>query len=77
MHSAWSFIECTGHDVAKTDVKILEKGVMDQQKRLFLEAWHSISDKESVNVHVEFPSCYLPLLKTIDTKDGQYKSNSD
>ena len=66
-----------GHDVAKTDAKILEKGVMDQQKRLFLEACHSISDKVSVNVHVEFPSCYLPLLKTIDTKDGQYKSNSD
>ena len=69
--------ECTGHDVAKTDVKILEKGVMDQQKRLFLEAWHSILYMESVNVHVEFHSCYLPLLKTIDTKDGQYKSNSD
>ena len=68
--------ETTGHDVAKTDAKILEKGVMDQQKRLFLKAWHSISDKESVNVHVEFPSCYLPLLKAIDTKDGQYKSNS-
>ena len=69
--------ESTGHDVAKTDVKILEKGVMDQQKRLFLEAWHSVSDKESVNVHVEFPSCYLPLLKTIDIENGQYKGNSD
>ena len=69
--------ESTGHDVAKTDVKILEKGVMDQQKRLFLEAWHSLSDKESVNVHVEFPSCYLPLLKTIDIENGQYKGNSD
>ena len=66
--------ESTGHDVAKTDVK---KGVMDQQKRLFLEAWHSVSDKESVNVHVEFPSCYLPLLKTIDIENGQYKGNSD
>ena len=37
----------------------------------------ALLDKESVNVHVEFPSCYLPLLKTIDTEDGQYKSNSD
>ena len=55
--------EGTGHDVAKADVKILEKGVMNQQKRVFLEAWHSVSDKESVNVDVEFLSCQLPLVK--------------
>ena len=34
--------ESTGHDVAKTDVKTLEKGVMDQQKRLFLEAYGTV-----------------------------------
>ena len=42
--------EGTEHDVAKADVKIL--GV-----------WHSVLDKESFNVDVDFPSCYLPLVK--------------
>ena len=55
--------EGTEHDLAKADVKILEKGVMNQQKSVFLEVWHSVLDKKSFNVDVEFPSCYLPLVK--------------
>ena len=56
------------HDVAKTDVKILEKGVKNYEKRLFLEAWHSLLDKDSLNKHKDFPNCYLPLLK--DNRSG-------
>ena len=36
--------ETTGHDVHSDDVHILEKGVMNYHKRLFLESFHSCND---------------------------------
>ena len=38
-------VETTGHEVRSTDVEILERGVISHQKRLFLEAIHSVRTK--------------------------------
>ena len=48
-----------------TDVEILERGVINHQKRLFLEAVHSVKTKDSVNEHIELPSAYLPLITSL------------
>ena len=57
--------ETTGHEVRSTDVEILERGVINHQKRLFLEAVHSVKTKDSVNEHIELPSAYLPLITSL------------
>jgi hypothetical protein len=44
--------ERTGHEVAKTEVNILEKGIKNCDKRRFLEALHSVLDKNAVNQHI-------------------------
>ena len=41
--------EITGYDVTSTDVEVLERGVTNYRKRIFLEASHSVLDEESVN----------------------------
>ena len=38
-------VETTGNEVRSTDVEILERGVISHQKRLFLEAIHSVRAK--------------------------------
>ena len=54
--------EITGHEVRSTDVEILERGVNNHQKRLFLEAIHSVRTKDSVNEHIELPqSCIFTV----------------
>ena len=63
--------EITGHEVRSTDVEILERGMNNHQKRLFLEAIHSVRTKDSVNEHIEFPHVYLPLIISLGTQiDG-------
>ena len=57
--------ETTGYEVRSTDVEILERGVINHQKRLFLEAVHSVKTKDSVNEHIELPSAYLPLITSL------------
>ena len=47
--------ETTGHEVRSTDVEILERAVINHQKRLFLEAVHSVKTKDSVNEHTVLP----------------------
>ena len=49
--------ETTGHDVHSDDVHILENGVMNYHKRLFLESFHSCNDNDSRNEHKHFPKC--------------------
>jgi hypothetical protein len=56
----------TGHEVAKTDVNILEKGIKNYDKRRFLYALHSVLDKNAVNKHIAFQVSYLPLLESIE-----------
>ena len=65
--------EQTGHEVAKTDVNILEKGIKNYDKRRFLEALHSVLDKNAVNEHIEFPVSYLPLLESIESNGIRHK----
>ena len=65
--------ERTGHEVAKTDVNILEKGIKNYDKRRLLEALHSVLDKNAVNEHIEFPVSYLPLLKSIESNGIRHK----
>ncbi len=55
--------ETTGHDVQSDDVLILEKGVMNYHKRLFLQSSHSCNDNASMNEHRHFPRVYIPFLK--------------
>ena len=63
--------ESTGHEVRSTDVKILERGVNNHQKRLFLDAIHLVRTKNSVNEHIELSYVYLPLITSLGTqKDG-------
>jgi hypothetical protein len=68
--------ESTGHDAAKSDAVILEKGVTNYRQRIFLEALHSVINKDTVNEHAEFPSCYLPLINSIKQNSRHYKNNS-
>ena len=67
-HAEW-----TGHEVAKTDVNILGKGIKNYDKRRFLEALHSVLDKNAVNEHIEFPVSYLPLLESIESNGIRHK----
>ena len=60
--------EITGHDAVKTNVTILEKDIKNHEQRLFLEAWHSIMNKDTVNEHIEFPTCYLTFTKRSQTE---------
>ena len=55
--------ETTGHDVHSDDVHILEKGVMNYYKRLFLESFHSCKNNDSRNEHKHFPKVYIPFVK--------------
>ena len=41
------YAEITGHEVRSTDVETSERGVNNPQKRLFLEAIHSVRTKDS------------------------------
>ena len=65
--------ERTGREVAKTDVNILEKCIKNYDKRRFLEALHSVLDKNAVNEHIEFPVSYLPLLESIELNGIRHK----
>jgi hypothetical protein len=55
---------------------ILEKGVTNYTQSIFLEPLHSVINKDTVNEHAEFPSCYLPLIKSIKQNSRHYKNNS-
>ena len=66
--------EKTGHDVTSTDVEVLERGVTNYHKRIFLEALHSVLNEDSVNEHAELPRPYLPLLRSLGTHRDQLNS---
>ena len=53
--------ERTGHEVCSGDVEILERGVHNYDKRIFIESLHSLA----VNERKIFPQTYLPLLHTL------------
>ena len=66
--------ENTGHNVTSTDAEVLERGVMNYHKRIFLEALHSVLDEDSVNEHADLPSSFLPLLRFLGTRRDQLNS---
>ena len=55
--------ETTDHDVHPNYVQILERGVDNLTKRLFLESWHSTINPNCVNERKPFPRAYLPIVK--------------
>ena len=65
--------ECTGHNAAKSDAVILEKGVKNYEQRIFLEALHSILSENTANEHTEFPACYSILADKIKRNDRHDK----
>ena len=66
--------EKTGHDLTSIDVEILERGVRNYHKRIFLEALHSVLNGDSVNERAELPRPYLPLLRSLWTHRDQLNS---
>ena len=48
--------------IAPRDANILEGGVMNYHKRLFLESWHSTLDNHTVNKKKLLPHAYIPLI---------------
>jgi len=52
----------TDHNSHPRDAQILEHGVANSHKRLFLKSWHSTFDSITTNERKPFPCAYLPLI---------------
>ena len=63
--SAMKQHEITGYDIHPSYVEILERGVNNRQKRLFLESLHSTLTTDAVNERQPFPKAYLPLITSL------------
>ena len=48
------------HDFDLDDVKIIDR-CSQWSKRLFLEAWHSIRERNAINEHIYIPDIYKAL----------------
>ena len=57
--------EMTGHDIHPSYLEILERGVNNRRKRLFLESLHSTLTTNAVNERQPFPKAYLPLITSL------------
>ena len=57
--------EITGNDIHPNYANILETGVNNKNKRLFLESLHSFLDKNSVNERARFPRVYASLIASL------------
>ena len=49
-----------GHEIDLENVEIVDRSPTWRQ-RLFLEAWHSVRDKNSINEHITLPSVYKTI----------------
>ena len=56
--------ETTGHDIHPKYATILERRILNHERRVFLESWHSTLDKDTINERKEFPKNYTPLVKS-------------
>ena len=54
--------EITGHDIHPNYANVLETGVNNKNRRLFLESLHSFQEKNSVNERAPFPRFYASLV---------------
>lgn len=52
-------VESSDHNIHAKDVHILERGVMNYHKTLFLESWHSTLDSDTVNERKSLPRAYM------------------
>jgi len=57
--------EITGHDIHPNYANILETGVNNKNKRLFLESLRSFLDKNSVNERAPFPRVNASLVASL------------
>ena len=57
-------VQTTGHDIHLKNATILERGILNYERRVFLESWHSTLDKGAINERKEFPKNYTPMLKS-------------
>ena len=67
--------ESTGHDIHPAYSEILERGVANKQKRLFLESFHSALEPNAANERQPFPRAYMPLITSIK-QQKQYNSRT-
>ena len=67
--------ETTGHDIHANYVELLERGVSNQQKSLFLESWHSTLNTNAVNERHSLPKAYLPFIELLRDQSMPYKSS--
>lgn len=58
------------HKFDLQDVQIVPR-CSQSSRRLFLEAWHSIRDQNSINEHIQIPDMYTILA---DTRKGTLRS---
>ena len=57
------------HDIHPRYGEILERNETDYKRRIFLESLHSNIDKNSVNERIEFPRVYVPLLRSLGSRN--------
>jgi len=53
------YIVAMDHDIHPRGAQILERGVSNYGKRIFLESWHSTMDSSVVNERKGFPRAYI------------------
>ena len=61
--------ETTGNDIHPSHVEILERGVNNRRKRLFLESLHATLTTNSVTERQPFPKAYLPFIASLRDLD--------
>ena len=55
--------ETTDHDIHPNYVEVKEKGFHNLRQRQYLESWHSVADKSSINEKKELPRVYKASVK--------------
>ena len=59
--------ETTDHDIHPDYLEIIERNLNNRQEGLFLEALHSVQDRNAVNEYIQFPQAYLPSAASLET----------
>ena len=61
--------EMTGNDIHPSYVELLERGVSNRRKRLFLDCLHSTLTINAANERQPFPKGYLPSIASLRDLD--------
>ena len=65
--------EMNGHNILPKYVELLEHGLNNRQKRLFLESLHSTLNTDAVNERQPFPKAYLPFVASLRDREKPQK----